>query len=91
LAINQPPAQFKYARGSHKKTAEAGAIHDHKDAFTYILDAFLADPDVPDVSSKDDIHYACHRTVQGGDFEDDQLIDKSTFEKIEKLSDLAPL
>ncbi|KAK5046515.1 hypothetical protein LTR84_008318 [Exophiala bonariae] len=90
-AINQPPAQFKYVRGDHKKSSEAGSIHDHKEAFEYVLNAFLSDPDIPEVASKDDFHYACHRTVQGGDFEDDQLIDKSTFEKIEKLSDLAPL
>ena len=90
-AINQPPAKFKYVRGSEKKTSEAGAIHNHAEAFSYVLDAFLSDSEIPEVSSKEDIHYACHRTVQGGDFEEDQLLTRDTFHKIEKLSDLAPL
>lgn len=90
-AINSPPAKLKYVRGFQKQSSEVGQIHDHREAFAHILDAFISDAEVPEVSSKEDIHYACHRVVQGGAFTGVQLIDKQTFEAIEKLSDLAPL
>ncbi len=90
-AINQPPAHLKYTRGSYKDSSELGQIHDHRAAFEHILEAFIADPEIPQVPNKESIQYACHRVVQGGRFEEDQLITKDTFEKINKLSDLAPL
>ncbi|KIV86706.1 acetate kinase [Exophiala sideris] len=90
-AINQPPAKLKYVRGSYKNTSELGDIKDHKAAFEHILHAFLNDSEIPQASNKEDIHYACHRVVHGGDFEEDQLITRETFDKINKLSDLAPL
>ncbi|KAK5501286.1 hypothetical protein LTR26_000979 [Exophiala xenobiotica] len=90
-AINQPPAKLKYVRGSYKNTSELGHIQDHKSAFEHILHAFLNDSEIPQASNKEDIHYACHRVVYGGDFKEDQLITKETFDKINKLSDLAPL
>jgi acetate kinase len=68
-----------------------GQIHDHRAAFEHILDAFIADAEIPEVPNKESIQYACHRVVQGGRFEEDQLITKDTFDKINKLSDLAPL
>ena len=89
-AISSPPAAFKYKRGSHKEERELENVKDHRQAFEHVLNAFLDDKDVA-LQSKDDIKYACHRVVQGGDFEDDQLITKETFHKIEALSDLAPL
>lgn len=89
-AIGDAP-KLKYIRGPYKDTSEIGQIHDHKGAFEHVLHAFLSDKEVPQVSSKDDIHYACHRVVQGGDFKEDQLITRETYDKIEKLSDLAPL
>lgn len=90
-AINSPPAKLKYVRGSHKQSSDAGQIHDHSQAFAYVLDAFISDADIPEVPSKESIHYACHRVVQGGSYSGVHLIDKDTFHKIEKLSDLAPL
>lgn len=90
-SINQPPAQLKYSRGHHKHNADLSDVKDHKDAFENVLDAFLSDHEVKELNSKEDIQYACHRVVQGGDFEEDQLITKETFHKIEALSDLAPL
>ena len=90
-AINQPPAKLKYSRGSYKHEADLSNVDDHRAAFENVLEAFLHDKEVPEVGSKEDIHYACHRVVQGGNFEEDQLITKETFHKIEALSDLAPL
>ncbi|EXJ91976.1 acetate kinase [Capronia epimyces CBS 606.96] len=90
-AINQPPAKFKYKRGSFKTDSELGDIHDHNGAFEHILNAFISDAEIPEVSKKEDIQYACHRVVQGGRFRDDRLLTKETFDIINKLSDLAPL
>lgn len=89
-AINQPPATLKYSQSDNKKTSELGDVKDHAQAFEHVLNAFLNDENVK-LKSKDDIHYACHRVVQGGGFTEDQLITRETFHKIEALSDLAPL
>src|SRR5271154_3402431 len=87
-----PPATEKYSRGGHSSTKELGGdVKSHNDALEHILNAFLDDKDLPEVSSKDDITTACHRIVHGGDYTCDQLIDDSTYHKIEELEDLAPL
>ena len=87
-----PPAKEKYSRGSYKHTTELPkSIQSHNDAFQHILDSFLNDKDLKEVSSKDDITYACHRVVHGGNYTRDQLIDTETYHKIEGLEDLAPL
>lgn len=88
--INSQPAQLKYSSGSTDEKKDVD-IKDHTAAFVRVLDAFLHDGNVKLVKNKDDIRYACHRVVQGGDFEEDQLITKETFHKIESLEDLAPL
>lgn len=69
-SINSPPARLKYSRGASKTTSDVGDVQDHKQAFEHVLDAFIADSEVPEVSSKDDIDYTAHRVVQGGDFEE---------------------
>jgi acetate kinase len=68
--INSPPAKLKYTRGSQKDNSEVGNIKDHRGAFEHVLNAFIEDKEVPEVSSKDDIDYTAHRVVQGGDFEE---------------------
>ncbi|KIW68512.1 acetate kinase [Phialophora macrospora] len=90
-SINAPPARLKYLRGTYKDTSEVGEVEDHKHAFEHVLNAFISDSEIPEVSSKDDIDYTAHRVVQGGNFEENQFITKKTFSKINKLSDLAPL
>ena len=89
-AINELPAKLKYTRGGQNQESDLDDVKDHRQAFENVLKAFLDDKEVK-LKSKDDIKYACHRVVQGGDFEEDQLITKETFDKIEALSDLAPL
>ena len=87
-----PPAKEKYSRGSYKHTNELSkSIQSHNDAFQHILDSFLNDKDLKEVNNRDDITYACHRAVHGGDYTTDQLIDTDTYHKIEGLEDLAPL
>ena len=69
-SINSPPAHLKYLRGSYKDSSDVGEIKDHRGAFEHVLNAFLSDSEIPEVSSKDDIDYTSHRVVQGGDFEE---------------------
>jgi acetate kinase len=66
-------------------------ITSHNDAFQHILDSFINDKDLKEVRSKDDITYACHRVVHGGNYTADHFIDTDTYHKIEELKDLAPL
>lgn len=89
--INSQPAQLKYTSKDKQDKSDVDDVKDHKAAFGRILHAFLEDASIEEVKSKDDIRYACHRVVQGGDYHEDQLITKETFEKIEALEDLAPL
>ncbi|ETN36396.1 acetate kinase [Cyphellophora europaea CBS 101466] len=89
-AIGTQKAGLKYTKGSQKQQSDLGHVEDHGKAFEHVLDTFLNDSNVA-VSAKEDIRYACHRVVQGGDFRDDELITRETFHKIEALSDLAPL
>ena len=67
-SINSPPARLKYLRGTYKDTSEVGQVGDHKHAFEHVLNAFVSDKEIPEVSSKDDIDYTAHRVVQGGNF-----------------------
>ncbi|KAK5106093.1 hypothetical protein LTS08_000209 [Lithohypha guttulata] len=90
-SINSQPAQLKYTSSATQDKQDVDNIKDHKAAFERVLNAFLDDGSLKEVQSKDDIRYACHRVVQGGDFHEDQLITKETFDKIEALEDLAPL
>ena len=90
--FTSPPAKEKYTRGDYKNSRELPkSITSHNDAFQHILDTFLNDKDLKEVNSKDDIAWACHRVVHGGNYTSDQLIDDETFHKIEGLEDLAPL
>ena len=73
-SINSPPARLKYVRGAYKDASDVGDIKDHKQAFEHVLDAFIADKEIPEVSSKDDIDYTAHRVVQGGNFEEKSVI-----------------
>lgn len=89
--FTDPPAKEKYSRGSYSRKNEWPNIKSHNDAFQHILDAFLNDKELRELSSKDDITYACHRVVHGGDYASDQVINEDTYHKIEELEDLAPL
>lgn len=86
-----PPAIEKYSRGTYSTKNELPNIKSHNDAFQYILESFIDDKDLKEVQSKDDITYACHRVVHGGDYVTDHFIDQHTYHKIEELEDLAPL
>jgi len=91
--ISAPPAKLTYNRGDQRiKGKELGdEIKDQESAFKYVLDHFLHDEGLPELKNKDDIHYACHRVVHGGEYNHVQVINKETYHHLEELSDLAPL
>jgi hypothetical protein len=89
--FTDPPAKEKYTRGSASSKNEWPDITSHNEAFEHILNSFFNDKDLKEVQSKDDITYACHRVVHGGDYTTAHFIDKHTYHKIEELEDLAPL
>ena len=89
--FTSPPAKEKYTVGEKKTSRELSGIESHDAAFDHILKTLLEDDAVPEVKSKDDIDFVCHRVVHGGDYAEDQLINKETYHKIEDLEDLAPL
>jgi acetate kinase len=74
--ISSPPAQFTYSRNNQKHKEELpSSIKSHNDAFEHILESFLNDKDLENVSSRDHIDYACHRVVHGvsGQLEQDSF------------------
>jgi acetate kinase len=90
--LTAPPATLKYERGDEKiKGKELEETKSQEDAFKYILEHLTNDKGLPELSKKEDIQYATHRVVHGGDYAKPQVIDPGTFHHIEELSDLAPL
>ena len=90
--LTAPPARLTYERGSEKiKNQELKGISSNEDACNHILDHLVKDRGLTEISSKDDIIYACHRVVHGGDFPAAHIIDADTYHHLEELTDLAPL
>lgn len=93
--LSSPPASLKYIRGDQKtkgeKLNDSEKVTDPPSAFSYVLKKLLADEGLPQLKKKEDLKYTCHRIVHGGDYGHVQVIDKSTFDTLEDLSDLAPL
>lgn len=90
--LTAPPPTFKYTRGSNKvKGKELADIDSQEAAFNYILNHLTSDSGLTELSNKEDIAFATHRVVHGGDYPGPQLLNKETYHHIEKLSDLAPL
>ena len=90
--LTAPPAKLTYERGSEKiKNQELSGISSNEDACNHILDYLVNDTGLAEISSKDDITYACHRVVHGGDYPAAHIIDADTYHHLEELTDLAPL
>ncbi|KAA8567062.1 hypothetical protein EYC84_010137 [Monilinia fructicola] len=66
-------------------------ISTQKDAFQYILNLLINDPDFPPITKVEDIAIASHRVVHGGDYKASKIITNDTYHHLETLSDLAPL
>jgi acetate kinase len=92
--LTAPPPELKYTRGATsicKGQQLTRAIHTQNDAFKYMLDELISDPEFPAINKKEDIAIVCHRVVHGGDYETPQEITEETYHHLEALTDLAPL
>ncbi|KAI9886486.1 MAG: hypothetical protein M1823_001736 [Watsoniomyces obsoletus] len=92
--LTAPPATFSYQSRSqqikHQKLEQDANSQD--EAFKYILDYIIADKEgAPEIQRREDIVWACHRIVHGGDYDDAQVITPDTYHHLESLTDLAPL
>jgi acetate kinase len=92
--LTEESPQFTYIRGlemvATKQELEQ-PVRSQDDAFRFLLENLLNDENLSEVSKKDDIIYACHRVAHGGDYTESKIIDETTYEYIEGLTDLAPL
>ena len=90
--LTAPPAALKYDRGdTHTKNQELPNIRGSEDAYEHILDHLILDSGLDQLNHADDIEFACHRIVHGGDYDRPTRIDRDTYHHLEELSDLAPL
>lgn len=94
--LTAPPAKIRYTRRGEKvvndeEVAKDAKVSTQADAFHILLKTLIDDAGVPEISSKEDIAYVCHRIVHGGDFVRPKLISDETYHNLEKLNDLAPL
>ena len=90
--LTAPPTKLTYERGPEKvKNQEVQEITSNEDACEYILDHIVKDEGLSEISSRDNITYACHRVVHGGDYPAAHVIDSETYHHLEDLTDLAPL
>ena len=91
--LTAPPTKLTYSRGDKQiKGEELSNISNAQDAFAAILDRLTSDDGLKELKHPDEIEFACHRIVHGGDYTTPIRIDRwDTFEHLEALSDLAPL
>ncbi|KAI9792152.1 MAG: hypothetical protein M1816_002692 [Peltula sp. TS41687] len=93
--LTAPPSTFSYATRSGAKRIKnqplAQNINSQDEAFRYMLDHLVDDEATPEIRNREDIVFACHRIVHGGDYADAQIITAETFHHLEELTDLAPL
>ncbi|KAF4338864.1 acetate kinase [Fusarium beomiforme] len=92
--LTAPPATLAYTRRGEqviKAKEVADSVKNQEDAFDLLLQTFIEDKDLQEVSSKEDIAIASHRIVHGGDYDQSQVITQDAYHHLEELSDLAPL
>lgn len=95
--LTSPPALFKYTHvsglcsSSNVDSKEVPDIKSQEDAFKYFLDCLSGDSELKQVRSGDDIAFACHRIVHGGDYEKPVLLGQQSLDYLKELTDLAPL
>lgn len=91
--ISSSPARFTFelADSAFSPTSNTDdstdAITDHASAFHHFIRTLESSTSIDHQS----IVYICHRVVHGGDYTQPIIITKSSYNHIEKLSDLAPL
>lgn len=91
--LTAPPPTLKYTRGDHRIKGQKidEKISNQEDAFRWILQHLENDEGLSQLKKKEDIGYACHRVVHGGDYEGPKVVSDDVYKHVEELSDLAPL
>lgn len=90
--LTAPPAKLKYSRGDKNiKDQDVKEVSSQESAYEYIIKHLTEDSGLPELKHRDDIEFACHRVVHGGDYDRPTRIDRDTYHHLEKLTDLAPL
>src|ERR1700760_4516169 len=75
--LTAPPAKLKYTRGHETiQNKELLSVKTAEQAYEYILNDLINDSGLPELGSPNDIEFACHRIVHGGDFDRPTRIDK---------------
>lgn len=101
LSLTSPPATFSFVLAPTSKSDSqppassavdsseipAEDISDHKSAFAFFLKHLHEQAGYAEGSIKK----VCHRVVHGGDYRAPEIINKESYDHLEKLSDLAPL
>lgn len=92
--LTAPPATLTYSRGEenvkNQELSDAD-VNSQESAYEYILNHLTNDSGLQELQHPDDIEFACHRIVHGGDYDKPTRIDRDTYQHLEELSDLAPL
>lgn len=95
--LTSPPAVFKYTHASSSSSSlnvdskELPGIKSQEDGFKHFLDYLSSDSELKQISSGEDIAFACHRIVHGGDYEKPILLGQENLNHLRELTDLAPL
>jgi acetate kinase len=90
--ITSPPQSLKFKTQTEEKKEQLKEnLSTPPEAFKFLLQRCLSDPDISDVASTDDLAYICHRVVHGGDYTDAAEISDETYHYLRGMEDLAPL
>jgi len=91
--LTAPPPTLKYERGDKKiKGQKIGEkVESQEGAFRWILEHLEKDEGLPELKRKEDIGFACHRVVHGGDYSRPKVVNEDVYRHVEELSELAPL
>jgi acetate kinase len=92
--LTAPPPTLDYSRRGEtviKRREVKDKVDSQDDAFELLLKTLTDDPELAEISRREDISIVCHRIVHGGDFASSQVISPETYSNLEALNDLAPL
>lgn len=95
--LTSPPAVFSYTHAANPSASknveskELPNVESQEDAFKHFLDYLSNDSELKQVNSGEDITFACHRIVHGGDYEKPVVLGDESLSYLQELTDLAPL
>jgi acetate kinase len=95
--LTSPPAAFSYKHANNSSASsnvtskELPDVKSQDDAFKYFLEHMSNDKELKEVKSGEDISFACHRIVHGGDYTKAVVLKDDSLNYLEELTDLAPL